>query len=78
MTVCTYDCCRPPYEGPLVVILAERTSVAAKDHRCDGCLRTITPGTAYQRTVAVVDGELRTEKRHANTYLCEAPTKEGL
>ena len=61
---CHEDCCRQD-DGIVSRVLGRRSVKSAhKPHMCVWCGRVIPAGSAYQVTVALVDGDFYTEKRH--------------
>lgn len=48
----------------MITLISHETHTARKDHRCDSCLRKISPGTTYRRARCAEGGEAWTWKTH--------------
>lgn len=55
-------------DGPHIVELGHRTRVARKRHTCCVCKSAIEPGTRYECTVAIYDGDFLYEVMHIGAH----------
>jgi RNase P subunit RPR2 len=58
--------CRVDYADEYCQELDTATPTARKEHRCDECRRTISPGETYERFTGIQEGELVTSKTCAH------------